>query len=120
MQKQLKGPVTNTPIRTSDFGSRDQVDLIDLQNIAEINRPYNFLMVYQDHPTKFVILRPVRNKSGVEVVDNLMDTFCLIVSLHILQSDNGKEFKNINLATIIREQWPEYKIVHGKERHRQS
>ena len=26
---------------------------------------------------------------------------------HILQSDNGKEFKNVNLTTIIREKWPE-------------
>ena len=55
-KKQLKSTVTK-PIRTSEFASRGQVDLIDLQNTSEVNRPYNFLMVYQDHLTKFVVLR---------------------------------------------------------------
>ena len=32
----------------------------------------------------------------------------------------AREFKNINLATMIREKWPECKIVHGKPRHPQS
>ena len=49
-KKQLKSRVTK-PIRSSGFASRGQIDLIDLQNTPEINRPYNFLMVYQDHLT---------------------------------------------------------------------
>ena len=77
-------------------------------------------MVYQDHLTKFVILRPLRNKSAVEVTDNLRDIFCLFGPPHILQSNNGREFKNVNLATMIREKWPECKIIHGKARHPQS
>ena len=77
-------------------------------------------MVYQDHLTKFVMLRPLRRKSAQEVVDNLLDVFCLLGPPHILQSDNGREFKNINLATFIREQWPECKVIHGKARHPQS
>ena len=39
---------------------------------------------------------------------------------HILQSDNGREFKNVNPATMIREKWPECKIIHGKARDPQS
>ena len=118
-KKQLKSTVTKS-IRSSDFASRGQIDLIDLQNTPEINRPYNFLMVYQDHLTKFVMLRPLRRKLAQEVVDNLLDVFCLLGPPHILQSDNGREFKNINLATFIREQWPECKVIHGKARHPQS
>ena len=60
-KKQLKSTVTK-PIRTSDFASRGPVDLIDLQNTHEVNRPYNFLIVYQDHLTKFVVLRPLQEK----------------------------------------------------------
>ena len=94
-KKQLKSTVTK-PIRSSDIASRGQIDLIDLQNTPEINRPYNFLMAYQDHLTKFVML-PHLSKSAREVVDNLLDVFCLLGPPHILQSDNGREFKNINL-----------------------
>ena len=118
-KKQLKSTVTK-PIRTSEFASRGQVDLIDLQNTSEVNRPYNFLMVYQDHLTKFVVLRALQKKSADEVVKNLLDIFSLFGPPHILQSDNGREFKNINLATMIREKWPECKIIHGKPRHPQS
>ena len=77
-------------------------------------------MVYQDHLTKFVVLRPLQKKSADEVVNHLLDTFSLFGSPHILQSDNGREFKNVNLATMIRDKWPECKIVHGKPRHPQS
>ena len=118
-KKQLKSTVTK-PIRTSDFASRGQVDLIDLQNTHEVNRPYNFLMVYQDHLTRFVVLRPLQKKSADEVVNHLLDIFSLFGSPHILQSDNGREFKNVNLATMIRDKWPECKIMHDKPRHPQS
>ena len=78
------------------------------------------MVVYQDHHTKFVMLRPLRRKSAQEVVDILLDVFCLLGPPHILQSDNGREFRNINLATFIREQWPECKVILGKARHPQS
>ena len=71
MKKQLKSTVTN-PIHSSNFASRGEIDLINLQNSPEINRPNNFLLVYQDHLTKFVVLRPWRNKSADEVVGQLL------------------------------------------------
>ena len=70
--------------------------------------------MYQDHLTKFVILRPLRRKTAAEVASTLLDIFCLLGPPHILQSDNGKEFKNINLAVMIRDLWPGCTIVNGK------
>ena len=49
-----------------------------------------------------------------------MEIFCLIGLRHILQSDNGREFKNINLASMIKELWPGCKFIHGKPRHPES
>ena len=51
--------------------------LIDLQTTSDVNRPYNFLLVYQDHMTKFVVLRPIKRKTAEEVVNQLFDIFCL-------------------------------------------
>ena len=59
-KKSIKSVVTK-PIRSSDFASRGQVDLIDMQASGETNLPYNFLLVYQDHLTKFVVLRPLKS-----------------------------------------------------------
>ena len=86
--------------------------LIEFRACNEVNLSYKFLLVYQDHLTKFIVLRTLKQRTAEEVVRTLMDIFCLIDSPHILQSDNGREFKNINLATMIRELWPGCKIVH--------
>ena len=114
----LKSTV-NKPIISSDFASRGQVDLIDLKNTDEVNRPYNDLLVYQDHHTNFVYLRPLQRKNS-RIAFVLFEIFCSFGPHHILQNDNRKEFININLASMIRDTWPECKIFHAKARHPQS
>ena len=55
---------------------------------------YKFIMVYQDHLTKYVDVKPLRSKRADEVADNLLDIFCERGAPHVLQSDNGREFCN--------------------------
>jgi len=79
---------------------------------------YRFLMVYQDHLTKFVILRALTSKRANEVAMQILDIFLLFGEPNILQSDNGTEFTAI--IGVLKNVWPECKIVHGKPRHPQS
>ena len=99
------------------MNNRCQVDLIDYQSCPS-NR-YKWLMVYQDHLTKFVFLRPLTSKRAEEVAYNLVDIFTIVRAPSILQSDNGREFVNKVIQNIT-SFWPELKIVHGKPRHSQS
>ena len=46
---------------------KGQVDLIDFQPADQVNQPYNYLLVYKDHHTKFVVLRPLKKKCAEEV-----------------------------------------------------
>ena len=55
---------------------------------------YKFILVYQDHLTKFIFLRPLKSKTAEEVSYNLIDIFSIIGAPMILQSDNGREFAN--------------------------
>ena len=105
------------PMVFSDFNSRCQVDLIDFQSHPD--KEYKFIMVYQDHLTKFVVLRPLKSKTAEEVAYNLIDIFTLLGAPSILQSDNGREFAN-KVVSNLKEYWPTLKIVHGKPRHSQS
>jgi len=69
-------------------------------------------MNYQDHLTKFTILRPLKSKTAEEVVYQLMDIFYMFGAPFILQTSNDREFANKiiqNLADI----WPRMKFVHG-------
>ncbi|XP_015369695.1 PREDICTED: KRAB-A domain-containing protein 2-like [Diuraphis noxia] len=93
------------------------VDLIDFQSHPD--GKYKFILVYQYHLTKFIILKPLEYKRAEEVAFNLIDIFTLIGALSILQSDNGREFSN-NIVSNLKDMWPELKIVHGKPRHSQS
>ena len=51
-----------------------------------------FILHYQDHLTKFALLRPITSKLAAEVGFQLLDIFLLFGAPHILQSDNGREF----------------------------
>jgi len=60
----VKGVVVR-PILTKDFGSRGQVDLIDMQSMPCCQ--YKWIMMFQDHLTKYCVLRPLTSKRAAEV-----------------------------------------------------
>ena len=49
------------PILSSTFNDRGQVDLIDMQ--SQPDGPFNWILHYQDHLTKFSYLRALKKKS---------------------------------------------------------
>ncbi|XP_072751056.1 KRAB-A domain-containing protein 2-like [Anoplolepis gracilipes] len=86
---------------------------------SQPDNDFKFILVYQDHLTKFVQLRALKSKRAEEVACNLIDIFTIFGAPSILQSDNGREFSN----QIVEEacaMWPDLTIVHGKPRHSQT
>ena len=65
------------PISSTRFLSRCQVNLIDFRdmseqhNMSDSGTPYKWLLVYQDHFTKYLLLRPLKHKSAAEVANTL-------------------------------------------------
>ena len=62
-----------------DMNSRGQVDLIDMQSQAD--GEFQWILVYQDHLTKFVRLRATKSKRAAEVAYHLLDIFVSLVFL---------------------------------------
>ena len=107
------------PIISRGFNHRIQVDLIDLSSFpCQKNKSTSsYIMVYQDHLTKYVLLYPLRNKKAITVYRHLLLAITTLGCPRILQSDNGTEFKmNIKL----KRHFPELKIIKGRPRHPQS
>ena len=102
------------PLLSKDFNSRGQVDLVDMQSMRDGD-----ILHYQDHLTKFAVLRPLTSKLAAEVGFQLLDIFLLYGAPHILQSDNGREF-TANIIKELKDMWPDCTLVHGKPRHPQS
>lgn len=99
------------------FNSRAQIDLIDMQ--SQCYNDYRFILNYQDHLTKFVLLRPLKSKHAKEIAINLLDIYTTFGAPSILHSDNGREFVN-SIITYLNEMWSDVKIIHGKLRHNQN
>lgn len=111
-----KGVVVR-PILSKEFASRGQVDLVDMQSMP--SNGHKWIMVYQDHLTKFCVLRPIKSKRAIEVAAQLLDICPMLGAPAILQSDNGSEF-TANIISELKDFWPTLVIVHGKPRHPQS
>ncbi|XP_060857765.1 KRAB-A domain-containing protein 2-like [Metopolophium dirhodum] len=112
-----KKGLVSKPILHTELNSRCQIDLIDMQ--SQPDAQFKFILNYQDHLTKFVLLRPLQTKRAEEVASHLLDIFLTFGAPVLLHSDNGREFVN-SVITELTGLWPELKIVHGKPRHSQS
>ena len=99
------------------FNNRWQIDLIDFRTLPDGD--YHWILTVQDHFTKFVWLRPLTQKSGVCVARELYQLFCMFGAPYILQSDNGREFRNA-IVEALKIMWPELEILHGRPRYPQS
>ena len=77
-----------------------------------------WILVYQDHLTKFVQLRPVTSTRASEIPYQLLHILRIFGAPSILQRDNGREFVN-SVITELSAMWDGLKIVHGKSRHSQ-
>lgn len=105
------------PIISEQFQARGQIDLMDFQ--LDNDGPWKWVFHYQDHLTKFCFLAPLKRKSALEVAGRLKHVFNVIGAPLILQSDNGREFRNKVMSKLL-SKWPRCKFVHGRPRYPQS
>ncbi len=115
--KQPRNGLVFKPIISDDFNSRSQMDMIDFQSNPD--GVYKWILHYQDHLTKYCLLRACKSKCAKEVAHWLFQIFIDFGAPKILQSDNGREF----VAEVILELkkiWPSMLIINGRARHPQS
>ena len=84
---------------------------------ANPDREYKWILNYQDHFTKWVVLRPLKKKCAIEVLNTLINIFYTLGAPNILQSDDGREFDSKLLLNSLDKLWPSSKIIHGKPRY---
>jgi len=85
---------------------------------SQIFNEFKFIMNYQDHLTKCVLLRPLKSKRAEEIAFNLIDIYTTFDAPAILHSDNGREFVN-NVITELNVICVDVEIVHSKLRRSQ-
>lgn len=116
-RRKKKREYTPKMIISSGFGARGQVDLIDIQKLLNdyryTDKRFRFVLNYQDHYSKFCILRALRDKKAETIVRELKDIFLTVCAPKILQTDNGGEFVNKCLGEFLASDWPDVTHIRG-------
>ncbi|MCP3678835.1 MAG: transposase family protein [Gammaproteobacteria bacterium] len=88
--------------RTLVFAPRDlwQIDLLDMQKYARENRGYRYMCVIIDCFSKFMWIKPLKNKRGKETVKALA-LLLMNERPSRIQADQGSEFFNKDVAKML-------------------
>lgn len=95
-------PRRKTQIR--GYGDLWQIDLIEMQPYEDINKGYRYILVVIDCYSKYVWVRPLKNKTGVEVASKMKSI--LNKAGYIpknIQSDHGTEFYNKYFTKLMKD-----------------
>lgn len=114
----LKTHDTMVHITASKPNERFQMDLVDMRLYAQENNNISWLLVVLDVFSKFSMCAELENKKADTIVNALKKVFQRFGPPTILQSDNGKEFKNAAVESLC----SDFKIKQkfSRPRHPQS
>ena len=92
-----------------------QIDLVDLSKLSVFNRGYKFLLTVIDVFSRYAFVRPLKNKTGLEVSKALEHIFATEKRRpRLLSSDFGTEFYNANVTMILKKYNIKLFSIHGE------
>lgn len=100
----MKGITSKTPFR------HIAIDLADFTHVSN-DDGYKYVLIIVDIFSKFVVLRPLREKTAYAIARQLFDVGNLVGHFKILQSDNGTEFENQILREYTRLNNAEHRFI---------
>nr|XP_012226934.1 PREDICTED: zinc finger protein 678-like [Linepithema humile]XP_012226935.1 PREDICTED: zinc finger protein 678-like [Linepithema humile] len=106
--------LNQTPKKLTDISkrlhNRGRIDVIEMS--IESTSDYKYFFVYEDQPSKFVVLKALRSNTAKEVARKLLDVLAIIGAPQVLQSGNGRKFAE-QVVYELRLLWNDFLILHG-------
>jgi len=106
--------LNQTPKKLIDISkrlyNRGRIDVIEMS--IESTSDYKYFFVYEDQPSKFVVLKALRSNAVKEVARKLLDVLAIIGAPQVLQSGNGRKFAE-QVVYELRLLWNDFPILHG-------
>jgi transposase InsO family protein len=84
--------------------TRVQMDLIDMRTRPDAStngKTYRWILQLKDHFTKYCWGKALEHKEAREVYNSIREIFFLFGAPRILQSDNGREFVNQLINSLL-------------------
>ena len=118
----LKPPPAKTLVSSGPM-VRFGIDLIDLRSYPSVDeaagKTYKWILHGKCHSSKFTVAAALEKKAMDEVVKALKNIFFTYGPCRILQYDNGKEFDNTEMKTMLENYFPMTKVRKSRPRHPQ-
>ena len=108
------------PVSTDAPGQRWQIDVINMRyfQVAYKNETYRYILQIIDIYSRYIIPQPLKSKSSKHVSQALEKALMEHGAPHIIQCDNGMEFKGREMTELIQKY--NIKMIHGRLYHPQS
>lgn len=100
LQRQTRKP-KRTPIIVAGVDSQWSVDLMDMVKYSSNNDGFKYVLVAIDTFSKYLWLRPLKDKSGTSVAKAFEDIFTMGRKPERIRSDKGQEFKSKEVEKVM-------------------
>lgn len=101
LHKPIRRNFLRNRVLVSNINEQFQVDLVDMQSLAKINRDYKYILTCIDIVSKFAWAIPLKDKSG-KSVKSALETIFKEKTPRLLQSDSGTELTNSLVQSYLK------------------
>lgn len=101
LHRQVRKPI-RTPIIVAGIDDQWSADLMDVSRFAKNNNGIKYLLVVIDTFSKFLWIRPLKDKTGAGVARAFQDIFQNGRKPNRLRSDKGQEFRAKSVADLMK------------------
>lgn len=94
LHKQLRKRIERNPIIVENIDQQWEADLVDMQEFANQNDNYKYMLTVIDVLSKYAWVVPIKNKTAKSIVDAFKKIFQGNRKPAFIRTDQGKEFVN--------------------------
>jgi transposase InsO family protein len=114
-QRPIKRPVKRNRVVVIGIDDQWDIDLMYMTKFSKYNRGKNFILVAIDIFSKFVWLRPLKDKRGESVMKALKSIFAEGRSPSRKRTDKGQEFRSRLVKSLLRQRRIEHVFAQNTE-----
>ena len=101
LQKPIRYSFQRTPIVVAGIDDQWSADLMDLKKFSKDNEGYSYVLVVVDTFSKYMWLRPLKNKLGESVAKAFKDIFKGERKPKRIRTDKGQEFRAKPVTSLM-------------------
>ena len=115
LQRPLKRSFKRNNVIVKGIDDPLDVDLMDMTKFAKYNNGYNFILVVIYIFSKYVWLRPLKDKKGESVSRALEDVLAEGRSPNRIRTDKGQEFRSRLVDVVLKQRGIQHLFAQNTE-----